>query len=163
MAESLYDADILIWSERQAELLRRLAAGERVNDDVDWANVIDEVESVGRSELNAVESLLFQALIHLLKLQAYPGSGSAPHWRGEARAFLSQAKRRFSPSMRTRIALADLHKDAVEAASAAYPEVDRWDPEACPFTLDELLGQLGHVAALLEPLGGKSEAHRRGP
>jgi hypothetical protein len=28
----LYDADIVVWSEAQAALLRRLAAGERVND-----------------------------------------------------------------------------------------------------------------------------------
>jgi hypothetical protein len=29
---NLYDTDILLWSEQQADLLRRLAAGERVND-----------------------------------------------------------------------------------------------------------------------------------
>jgi hypothetical protein len=29
---SLYDEDILAWSERQGALLRRIAAGERVND-----------------------------------------------------------------------------------------------------------------------------------
>jgi hypothetical protein len=28
----LYDTDILVWSEQQAALLRRAAAGERVND-----------------------------------------------------------------------------------------------------------------------------------
>lgn len=44
---SEYEADILLWSEHQAELLRRLAAGERVNDQVDWKNLIEEVESVG--------------------------------------------------------------------------------------------------------------------
>ncbi len=63
--DGLYDRDILLWSERQAELLRRLAAGERVNDAVDWTNLIDEVESVGRSELNATESLIEVALRHL--------------------------------------------------------------------------------------------------
>ena len=31
----LYDNDILLWSEREAALLRRLAAGERVNDQID--------------------------------------------------------------------------------------------------------------------------------
>src|SRR5690242_9861574 len=81
MAGDLYDTDILVWSERQADLLRRLAAGERVNADVDWDNVIDEVETVGRAELNAVESLLLQAMIHLLRLQAYPHDDPAGHWR----------------------------------------------------------------------------------
>ena len=37
---NLYDTDAVQWSERQAELLRRLAAGERVNDQVDWENVV---------------------------------------------------------------------------------------------------------------------------
>ena len=44
----LYDDDILEWSEQQAALLRRVAAGERLNDaSPDWANIIEEVESVG--------------------------------------------------------------------------------------------------------------------
>ena len=67
-----YESDILLWSERQAQLLRRLAAGERVNDLVDWENVIEEVESVGSEQLHAVESLLLQALVHILKAQGWP-------------------------------------------------------------------------------------------
>src|SRR5471030_1885210 len=31
-----YKADILTWSERQASLLRRIAAGEKVGDQIDW-------------------------------------------------------------------------------------------------------------------------------
>jgi hypothetical protein len=35
-----YDTDLLTWSERQAALLRRRAAGELMNDaEIDWANV----------------------------------------------------------------------------------------------------------------------------
>ncbi len=56
MPDDLYDRDFLAWSEHQAALLRRLAAGERVDQAVDWSNVIDEVESLGRSELRACES-----------------------------------------------------------------------------------------------------------
>ena len=38
----LYETDVLTWSERQAELLRRRAAGERVNEDeIDWLNVAE--------------------------------------------------------------------------------------------------------------------------
>jgi hypothetical protein len=55
------------------ELLRRVAAGEPVNEPIDWANVLDELEAVGRSQLKACESLLRRSLIHLLKLQAWPG------------------------------------------------------------------------------------------
>ena len=151
MPDGLYERDILIWSEQQADLLRRLAAGERVNAAVDWANLIDEVESLGRSELNACESLLVQALVHLLKLQVHPGHDAARHWRSEAVAFLSTARRRFTPSMQGRINLPELYGDAVEALVAAYPERAGSVCDDCPFTLDELLQRAGAVADLLAP------------
>ena len=47
MADSIgtsHESDMLAWSERQVELLRRVEAGEKINDQVDWPNVIEEVE-----------------------------------------------------------------------------------------------------------------------
>jgi multidrug resistance efflux pump len=44
----LYGEDIQLWSKRQSELLRRLAAGERVTDQVDWPNVVGEIADVGQ-------------------------------------------------------------------------------------------------------------------
>jgi hypothetical protein len=58
---SKYDVDIFAWSQRQGALLRRLAAGERVNDtDFDWPNIAEEIETVGRSERSAVASHICQ-------------------------------------------------------------------------------------------------------
>jgi hypothetical protein len=59
----LYDDDILLWSERQADLLRRISTGEPVNERPDWVNIIEEVESVGREQLHAVESLLLHSCV----------------------------------------------------------------------------------------------------
>ncbi|HSU07042.1 MAG TPA: DUF29 family protein [Acetobacteraceae bacterium] len=139
----LYDRDILTWSERQSALLRRIAAGERVNSsDLDWPNIIEEIEGVGRSDLHAVESWLTQALLHDLKAQAWPQSRDAPHWRAEARLFRRQARRRFTESMRQKIDIAALYSDAL----AGLPEtLDGQPPQAvspvCPVTLDEPLGE----------------------
>lgn len=52
-----YDTDVLLWSERQAALLRRMGAGERVNDQVDWPNVAEEIESLGRSDKREMRSV----------------------------------------------------------------------------------------------------------
>lgn len=60
-----YDTDLLLWSERQAALLRRMGAGERVNDQVDWANVAEEVESLGVSQRHQLRSRLGTILLHL--------------------------------------------------------------------------------------------------
>jgi hypothetical protein len=136
----LYDDDVLLWSERQAALLRRIAAGEPVNERPDWPNIIEEVESVGRSDLRAVESLLLQALLHTLKAQAWPESAAVPGWQAEARLFRAQARRAFAPSMRQRIDLAGLYADALRA----IPETIDGQPPVpvaadCAMTLDQLL------------------------
>jgi hypothetical protein len=66
-----YDDDILAWSEQQGALLRHHAAGERVNSaELDWPNIAEEIESVGRSELSAVRSLLTQLLANTMKAEA---------------------------------------------------------------------------------------------
>ena len=142
MPDGLYERDALAWAERQADLLRRLAAGERLNAEVDWPNVIEEVQDVGLSELRACQSLLEQALAHLLKLHVLPQSQAAKHWRDEIRAFLHDAQRRFTPSMRQRIGLDDLYGKAAGRARAAAEDgggTADTVPDACPFTLEELL------------------------
>ena len=150
MPDGLYEQDALAWSERQAALLRRLAAGERVNEAVDWANVIEEVQDVGLSELHGCESLLEQALRHLLKLHVWPDSPSAAHWRGEIVVFLGSARRRFSPSMRQRI-----YADALRAVETERGQTPLADIVAgvCPFTLDDLLSSPPDVAELMSRLG----------
>jgi hypothetical protein len=157
MPDSLYDTDILSWSERQADLLRRLASGERLNETIDWENVIEEVESVGRSELHGCESLLLQALIHLQKLHLTPNSRSVSHWRGEVVTFLADARRYFSPSMRQRIDLAALYAQAlhrlqVEARGKRDPRL----PATCPFVLDDLLVAEPDIEALLAKVGAST-------
>ena len=139
--ERLYETDTLAWAAQQAALLRQMARGERLDEPVDWPNVIEEVQDVGLSELRACQSLLEQALTHLLKLDASPDSQDAKHWRDEVRAFLNDAQRRFTPSMRQRLGLADLYDKALRRARPMMGVRDQllsW-PETCPFSLQELL------------------------
>ena len=44
-----YHTDILTWSEQQAGLLRRVGAGEPINDQVDWDHVVEEIETSGNT------------------------------------------------------------------------------------------------------------------
>ena len=111
-----YDTDMLLWSEHQSTLLRRHAAGEPINEaDLDWPNIANEIESVGRNELHAMESLLFQALLHRLKAEAWPDSRDTENWLAESRFFLAQARRRFVPSMRQKLDIPGLYADALDA------------------------------------------------
>jgi hypothetical protein len=81
----LYETDVLAWSENQAALLRVLATGERVNNQIDWANVVEEIESVGRSERAALASHVRVILERLAKLHVSPAIGRRAGWRESIR------------------------------------------------------------------------------
>ena len=57
MGEPLYDADIRVWGGQQADPLRRLVAGKRVNTAADWANLIDHAKTIGRSKGTKAQSV----------------------------------------------------------------------------------------------------------
>jgi hypothetical protein len=140
---TLYESDILLWSERQAELLRRVAAGERTNEEApDWPNIIEEIESVGNEQRFAVEANLMQALIHMMKAEAWPLSREVPRWQAEARVFRANATSRYTPSMRQRI---DLPRIFHRALRGLPDTIDGQPPlpvpAVCPVTLDELLSE----------------------
>lgn len=139
----LYDIDVAEWSEQQAALLRRRAAGELVNDrDLDWTNIAEEIEDVGSRQRDQIESRLAVLLAHLLKWQFQPEARSGS-WRGtivEARNRIARVIRK-NPSLRSYPAavLAELYPDARNEAAAETGLGDL--PEACPWTVGQVLDQ----------------------
>lgn len=63
----LYEADFVRWAEVQGRLLAEKRAG-----DLDWNNLAEEIESLGRREKTELRSRLIVLLIHLLKWQFQP-------------------------------------------------------------------------------------------
>jgi len=64
---SLYEQDFYLWLEKTVELLK----AEKLLE-LDRDNLIEELESMGRSEKRAIESNLRVLLMHLLKYQYQP-------------------------------------------------------------------------------------------
>ncbi|WP_428353554.1 DUF29 domain-containing protein [Methyloprofundus sp.] len=62
-----YDTDFYGWTQEQAALLK---AGKLVDLDID--NLLEEVETMGRSEKRELDSRLTVLLVHLLKWQYQP-------------------------------------------------------------------------------------------
>src|SRR5262245_8469496 len=134
-----YDTDILLWSERQADALRRRAANE-----IDWDNVAEEIEAVGNEQRFAVESLLINIMRHRLQIAAWPTAAAVAHSQHEISGWRVQVERRLrrGPALRPAIEaeLPDIYRDPVrtmyrEVDGAPRPEL----PQVCPFTLAELL------------------------
>lgn len=143
----LYEADFVVWSEQQAERLRRLARGEQVND-IDWPHLIEEVDALGRSATSAVRGLLLRAIEHLLKAAAWPDAPSARKWRHEADVLLGDAQLDWTPGMAQHIDLPRVYARALaNVRGLAYAEDPAGPlPETCPVTLAELIA--GEASAL---------------
>ncbi len=140
---SLHDTDVVLWSERQAELLRRRAAGELVNeDDIDWLNVAEEIESMGRAERDQLTNRLGVLLAHLLKWRHQPGlRGNS--WRltiAEQRRRIERLLRR-NPSLKADLAtiLADAYGDALLMAQRETGLPEDTFPAGCPWTFEQAM------------------------
>ncbi|NNM71945.1 DUF29 domain-containing protein [Enterovirga aerilata] len=79
-ALDLYETDFIRWAESQAQALRA-AAGARVNLPIDWENVAEEIESLGKSQRRELRSRLDTIIEHLLKLAYSPSVDPREGWR----------------------------------------------------------------------------------
>lgn len=143
-----YDLDVYAWSQRQAALLRRLAAGERVNDaDLDWPNIAEEIETVGRSERSAVASHIANIIEHLIKLQASPATDPRAGWRDTIDRARSDIDRLLedNPSLRN-VVMALVVREHPRAqrlagtALALHNEKPLVDPHALTYDEKQVLG-----------------------
>jgi uncharacterized protein DUF29 len=137
MTEMGYEGDYYAWLTEQAALLRA-----RCGEALDYDNLAEELEDMGRSERRAVESYLTIALLHLLKWHVQPALRSKSWRRSVQYARRAIAKRLAeSPSLRPR--LPELLASAyLEARFRAALEADRPEtglPETCPWGLAHVL------------------------
>ena len=131
-----YDDDLYQWTIEQADALRRRAVNE-----LDYDNLAEEIESVGRSERREIRSRLEILLIHLLKWRYQPEKQSNS-WR----ASISQARHRIeavladNPSLRPfpAEALASAYRLAVLDRAIRRLELMHL-PDACPWAIGDVL------------------------
>ena len=130
----LYEQDFLAWTEDQAEALRTKQAGA-----LDWENLLEEVESMGRNERNAMESRLSLLLMHLMKWQWQPEKRSKSWMQTirEQRKVLRKILKN-SPSLRSHIPemLPEAWAEAKDDAAFETELPLSIFPEACPWSLD---------------------------
>jgi hypothetical protein len=103
LPSELYDGDYYAWIQEQVSALR-----QRRIEDVDWDNVAEEVEDLGKSERRSIQSQLETIIEHLLELAYTRGATrirNARLWKGSAnvaRMKLTQLLEE-SPSLRTKL------------------------------------------------------------
>jgi phytoene dehydrogenase-like protein len=142
--ETEYETDFYEWTQSQAAKLRD-AGSRRVNAEVDWENVAEEIESLGRSDLRSVESYLALVIQHLLKLEYSPAAEPRRSWRASVENHRRAAARllKESPSLlrKVRERFPEPYDDAREDAAQGLMEdgvVETDLPRDCPYSLDEV-------------------------
>ena len=134
-----YSTDFSDWTRQTAQLLR-----ERRWHEVDLANLIDEVEDLGKSERRAIASQLTRLLLHLLKWHYQPQRRS-DSWLDsitDARTQIDLAIQD-SPSLKGYPAeqLEDSYRRARrQAATQTKLEISVF-PETCQYSLDLVLSE----------------------
>ena len=132
----LYNTDFYAWTQEQAALLR----AQKVQA-LDYANVAEEVESLGKSQQQALESHLEVVLTHLL---TWCYCSTLPDARRGWRLTIRERRRRLArllhhnPSLRPAVSAVVTESypharlmalEATEEPSATFPETCPWPPE----------------------------------
>ena len=132
-----YESDLYEWTKEQADALRR-----RASNALDWDNLAEEIESLGTSNIDQIESRLENLILHLLKWKYQPDM-QCGSWRGS----IFEARHRIARLIQKNLSLASYPG---EYLSEAYPVGRRRAlaetgllslPEACPWTIEYVLSE----------------------
>lgn len=148
----LYEKDFYLWTRDQADALRaeacRRAPGSNT---VDWEQVAEEIEDMGKSDLRECFSRVETIIEHLFKLawsrQEVPLGG----WRSTILRERSALELVLTPSLRPKVeqSLVQRHQRALRLAQDAFAqnEPDAARDVSLVWSLPQILGEDG------DPLG----------
>ena len=142
---TLYETDFYGWTQEQAAKLRKLLA-ERSNLDLDIENILEEIDSLGRSNYHQLVSRFEEIVIHLLKLHYSTLLECERLWKNSVRGQRVRIAKllRQNPSLKPRVgeALSEGYEDALRHFSdAKLIELTMPDqlPGSSPFDVDDCL------------------------
>lgn len=141
----LYEQDFFAWTRHQARELKRLKA-LHLNTELDLDHLVEEVRDLGSDQRDACRSQVERILEHFLKLRCSPAEGPRAGWKRSVVEARSALDKKLSTSLKNdlRRQLPRLFVHARRAAVLGLEEHGEFAaakrlPDACPFTLDEVL------------------------
>ena len=128
---TLYETDYYLWLEKTIEALYAADLSQ-----IDYQNLIEELISLGKTDLRMVNSLVKQIIIHRLKLDYLPDREPRKHWCKEIFNFQDQLSDTLTTSLKAKIELDELYCRA-KRQLLLDDKIDL--PETCPYSLTDLL------------------------
>ncbi|GET43815.1 DUF29 domain-containing protein [Microseira wollei] len=137
MNPTLYEQDYYLWLEQTAKLLAR---GQW--DEVDIANLVEEIKDMGKSERRALESNLTIVLLYLLKYK-YQATHRSNSWLSSILEHCLRIKKQLkeSPSLKPYLeqVFAECYGDGILRAAVETRLQINTFPTNSPFTIEEVL------------------------
>ena len=144
----LYERDYYLWLSHTAQLIK-----EGKFSEVDAANLVEEIEDMGRSEKRAVKSNLIIVLLHLLKYKYQPAKRTNS-WKASIR----EHRRRLRDDLKTSPSLKryfeDVFADGIDAIltpatpSAAFGLGEMADADPVQMYLNDVFTVTVNLAGL---------------
>jgi hypothetical protein len=139
LVTTLYEQDFYAWSQVQVKLLR-----EGRLDELDIANLVEEIESLGKQQRQELTNRLGVLLGHLLKWH-YQAEQRSKSWFYTIREQRRQIKRllKHNPSLKAYMleAIQEGYEDGLDLIGRETPLNPDDLPQACPFSELEMLEQ----------------------
>lgn len=134
--KTLYESNYLQWLEETIKCLRA-----RQLEEVDYENLIEELENLAKNEKRRVRSLLEQIIRHLLLYQYWylEKPRNTNHWAAEIISFRNQLNEDLSANLRKHLEenLSITYSNALDYVKTKTKLTNL--PELCPYTLEQIL------------------------
>ncbi|HEX6143468.1 MAG TPA: DUF29 domain-containing protein [Geminicoccaceae bacterium] len=144
----LYERDFFAWTQFQARELQRFAR-TRPNLPLDLEHIAEEVRDLGKEQRNALRSWVRRIIEHLLLLDHSPAEEPRRGWQDEILNLRSEIELRLSATLRRDlerhlpVLYLRARRHLVQKLEAhGEREAARPLPETCPYTLDQILGDI---------------------
>ncbi|EAZ92747.1 hypothetical protein CY0110_21662 [Crocosphaera chwakensis CCY0110] len=131
---NLYDTDFVKWTIQQAEALKN----HDLNS-LDWNNLKEEIEDLGKEQIHAVSSLVKRLIEYKLKLDYSPDTYPRNHWKTEVNNFQDEIERRLTKTLLNKI---DIDKEYERAKRLVLSEYKLTLPDQCPYGFEDLMRRL---------------------
>ncbi|NEP05081.1 MULTISPECIES: DUF29 domain-containing protein [Okeania] len=131
---NLYETDFVEWTIKQAQALN-----DHDLKALDWNNLKEEIEDLGKEQIHAVSSFIKRLIEHKLKLDYSSNIYPRNHWQTEINNFQDEIERRLTKTLLNKV---DIDKEYERAKRLVLSEYKLDLPDQCPYTFADLMQRL---------------------
>jgi Domain of unknown function DUF29 len=136
--KKLYDRDFNLWVEETKRAIQN-----RDFQNMDWDNLLDEIDDMGKSEKRSLESYLERLIAHILKLQYWESEKERnyKHWKVKIINFRRRIKRLIKQNPSFNSLLAEIYPEVFQDVVDAW-KIEFDIPEgSCFIKLEQILAE----------------------